>query len=63
MKQIGTKQFNSNDVLSLHRNMTAVKALNETLGLSCPSRHADSLSTDVMHIYANMKAHVWNFIS
>ena len=31
MKQIGTKQFNSNDVMSLHRDMTAVKTLNETL--------------------------------
>ena len=30
MKQIGTKQFNSNDVMSLHRDMTAVKTLNET---------------------------------
>ena len=33
MKQIGTKQFNSNDVMSLHRDMTAVKTLNETIGL------------------------------
>ena len=30
MKQIGTKQFNSNDVMSLHRDMTAVKTPNET---------------------------------
>ena len=30
MKQIGTKQFNSNDGMSLHRDMTAVKTLNET---------------------------------
>ena len=32
MKQIGTKQFNSNDVMSLHRDMTAGKTLNETSG-------------------------------
>ena len=31
MKQIGTKQFNSNDVMYLHRDMTAVKTPNETL--------------------------------
>ena len=30
MKQICTKQFNSNDVMSLHRDMTAVKTPNET---------------------------------
>ena len=31
MKQIGTKQLNFNDVMSLHRDMTVVKTLNETL--------------------------------
>ena len=31
MKQIGTKQLNPNDAMSLHRDMTAVKTLNETL--------------------------------
>ena len=30
MKQLCTKQFNSNDVMSLHRDMTAVKTPNET---------------------------------
>ena len=30
MKQIGTKRFNSNDIMSLHRDMTAVKTPNET---------------------------------
>ena len=30
MKQIGTKQFDSNDVMSLHRDMTAIKTLDET---------------------------------
>ena len=35
MKQIGTKQFNSNDVMSLHQDMTAVKTLNETLHAGC----------------------------
>ena len=30
MKQIGTQQFNSNDGMSLHRDMTAVKTLHET---------------------------------
>ena len=34
MKQICTKQFNSNDVMSLHRDMTAVKTPNETSGFS-----------------------------
>ena len=30
MKQIGTKELSSNDVMSLHRDMTAVETLNET---------------------------------
>ena len=30
MKQIETQQFNSNDAMSLHRDMAAVKTPNET---------------------------------
>ena len=54
MKQIGTKQFNSNDVMSLHRDMTAVKTLNET-------RKHIAGQNDARFISNHNELHAWRF--